>query len=195
MLGTKCPSITSRWIQSAPAWSTARTSSPSLAKSDARIDGAITRGREVNGWDMGAFPDKGRTLVRLTRANGGGNRRGKFCRGRHLLPGMPGRMSREPLFYRRFRPGTALAEWLSEYQAAVQAVFLGVLPCCSLSVPRRPYGMPCSRWPHRNHPPRNLEPRARARQARSIFPQPRRLPEARRRRPEPAPGRRYRRKP
>ncbi len=30
MLGTKCPSITSRWIQSAPAASTARTSSPSL---------------------------------------------------------------------------------------------------------------------------------------------------------------------
>jgi hypothetical protein len=30
------------------------------------------------------------------------------------------------LFYWHFRPGTALAEWLSEYQAAVQAVFLGV---------------------------------------------------------------------
>src|SRR6266851_9837572 len=117
MLGTKCPSITSRWIQSAPAWSTARTSSPSLAKSDARIDGAITRGREVNGWDMGAFPDKGRTLVRLTRANGGSNRRGKFCRGRHLLPGMPGRVRpANRCFIGVFGPGTALAEWLSEYQ-------------------------------------------------------------------------------
>src|SRR5580692_5144775 len=52
MLGTKCPSITSRWIQSAPAASTARTSSPNLAKSDARIDGAMTRGRGANCWDI-----------------------------------------------------------------------------------------------------------------------------------------------
>ena len=52
MLGTKCPSITSRWIQSAPAASTARTSSPSLAKSAARIDGAMTRGRDANCSDM-----------------------------------------------------------------------------------------------------------------------------------------------
>src|SRR4029078_2246476 len=56
MLGTKCPSITSRWIQSTPAASTARTSSPSLAKSDARIDGAMTRGRDANCSDMCAFP-------------------------------------------------------------------------------------------------------------------------------------------
>src|SRR5206468_3516805 len=55
MFGTKCPSITSRWIQSAPAASTARTSSPSFEKSDARIDGAMTRGRETNDWDMGAY--------------------------------------------------------------------------------------------------------------------------------------------
>ena len=42
MLGTKCPSITSRWIQSAPAAAiSARTSSPSLAKSADRIDGAM----------------------------------------------------------------------------------------------------------------------------------------------------------
>src|ERR1700716_638866 len=58
MLGTKCPSMTSRWIQSAPAASTARTSSPSLEKSDARIDGAITRGRDSNGADMGALSVK-----------------------------------------------------------------------------------------------------------------------------------------
>ena len=45
MLGTKWPSITSTWIQSAPAASTARTSSPSLAKSAARIDGAMSSGR------------------------------------------------------------------------------------------------------------------------------------------------------
>jgi hypothetical protein len=41
MLGTKWPSMTSIWIQSAPALSTARTSSPSLAKSAERIDGAM----------------------------------------------------------------------------------------------------------------------------------------------------------
>ena len=45
MLGTKCPSITSRWIQSAPAASTARTSSPSFEKSEARIEGAMKSGR------------------------------------------------------------------------------------------------------------------------------------------------------
>src|ERR1700730_16031213 len=54
MLGTKWPSITSRWIEAAPAASTARTSSPSLAKSDARIDGAMTSGRDANWADMGA---------------------------------------------------------------------------------------------------------------------------------------------
>src|SRR3954462_9479144 len=51
--------ITSRWIQSAPAWSTARTSSPSLEKSDARIDGAITSGRGATDEDM-AIP---RTVI------------------------------------------------------------------------------------------------------------------------------------
>src|SRR5215467_6840845 len=40
MLGTKRPSITSTWIQSAPAASTARTSSPSRVKSADRTDGA-----------------------------------------------------------------------------------------------------------------------------------------------------------
>ena len=44
MLGTKRPSITSTWIQSAPAASTARTSSPSREKSAERIEGEITRG-------------------------------------------------------------------------------------------------------------------------------------------------------
>src|SRR5690242_2082754 len=43
-LGTKCPSITSTWIQSAPASSIARTSSPSRAKSAERIDGAMRTG-------------------------------------------------------------------------------------------------------------------------------------------------------
>src|SRR5262249_38531320 len=44
ILGTKCPSITSICIQSAPAASSARTSSPSLAKSADKIDGATTSG-------------------------------------------------------------------------------------------------------------------------------------------------------
>src|SRR5262245_32964518 len=44
MLGTNRPSITSTWIQSAPAASTARTSSPSRLKSADRIDGAIRIG-------------------------------------------------------------------------------------------------------------------------------------------------------
>src|SRR5271154_5057865 len=41
MLGTKRPSITSTWIQSAPAVSTARTSSPNRAKSADRTEGAM----------------------------------------------------------------------------------------------------------------------------------------------------------
>ena len=41
MLGTKWPSITSRWIQSAPAATMASTSSPSFEKSDDSTDGAI----------------------------------------------------------------------------------------------------------------------------------------------------------
>src|SRR5882757_4609786 len=40
-LGTKCPSITSTWIRSAPARSASATCSPRRAKSAARIDGAI----------------------------------------------------------------------------------------------------------------------------------------------------------
>ena len=39
MLGTKRPSITSTWIQSAPAASTARTSSARRPKSEDRIEG------------------------------------------------------------------------------------------------------------------------------------------------------------
>src|SRR5260370_18966343 len=76
MLGTKCPSMTSRWIQSAPAASTARTSSPSLEKSEARIDGAMTRGRDANWADMCVFPKNafGRAEgFRVTRAGPAGN--------------------------------------------------------------------------------------------------------------------------
>src|SRR5437763_11514197 len=47
MLGTKRPSITSTWIQSAPAAPTARTSSPSRPKSADRIDGATMTGRLI----------------------------------------------------------------------------------------------------------------------------------------------------
>src|SRR5204863_5777213 len=42
--GTKWPSITSTWIQSAPAESIARTSSPSRAKSAERIEGEMRTG-------------------------------------------------------------------------------------------------------------------------------------------------------
>ena len=49
MFGTKCPSITSIWIQSAPAASTARTSSPSRAKSAERMEGAMRRGERRHG--------------------------------------------------------------------------------------------------------------------------------------------------
>src|SRR6266481_2320377 len=58
MLGTKRPSITSTWIQSAPAASTARTSSPRRVKSADSTDGAMsmeaamvlafTRGRPID---------------------------------------------------------------------------------------------------------------------------------------------------
>src|ERR1700751_1341696 len=41
MFGTKRPSMTSTWIQSAPAASTARTSSPRRAKSAESTEGAI----------------------------------------------------------------------------------------------------------------------------------------------------------
>src|SRR5215472_8375959 len=40
MFGTKCPSITSTWIRSAPDRSASATCSPRRAKSAARIDGA-----------------------------------------------------------------------------------------------------------------------------------------------------------
>src|SRR2546423_13052218 len=40
--GTKCPSITSKWTQSAPACSRAATSSPSRLKSAERSDGATS---------------------------------------------------------------------------------------------------------------------------------------------------------
>src|SRR3954465_5570987 len=96
MLGTKCPSMTSRWIQSAPAASTARTSSPSLEKSEARIEGAIARGRGAKAWVM-AVSRGGRE--RWTRPNMGlsaGQCRGgvlpvggNFCRDRHELPVFP----------------------------------------------------------------------------------------------------------
>src|SRR6202047_5675355 len=120
MLGTKCPSITSRWIQSAPAASTARTSSPSLAKSEARIDGAMTRGRDANWVDMCAFPKALRSVKeRLSR-----NMRKPFgqCgraapRRRKILPlaaaiagaGGP-RDSENHTFYWPFHDGMAFAD-------------------------------------------------------------------------------------
>src|SRR5215212_7842371 len=73
MFGTKCPSITSTWIQSPPAWSTARTSSPSRAKSAERIEGAMRRGRVMGrGVTRGARtrqPAGRGQYVRLGRGN------------------------------------------------------------------------------------------------------------------------------
>src|SRR3954468_7462993 len=97
MLGTKCPSMTSRWIQSAPAASTARTSSPSLEKSEARIEGAIARGRRAKAWVMALFPVAAKAewaspnmglrdgQCRTVTLPVGGN----FCRGQHELPVFP----------------------------------------------------------------------------------------------------------
>jgi hypothetical protein len=45
MFGTKCPSITSRWIQSAPAGIDRAHFLADLAKSEASMDGAISSGR------------------------------------------------------------------------------------------------------------------------------------------------------
>ena len=64
ILGTKCPSITSTWIQSAPAASTDCTSSPSLAKSADRIDGAMRSGRRIKFSEI---------AVRVTRGRQAGN--------------------------------------------------------------------------------------------------------------------------
>ncbi len=44
-LGTKRPSMTSNWIRSTPAFSSATHSSPSLEKSQGSTDGAISMGR------------------------------------------------------------------------------------------------------------------------------------------------------
>src|ERR1700752_888217 len=87
MFGTKCPSITSRWIQSAPAASTLRISSPSLEKSEASTDGAMTRGRGANGWDM-ALPERvgGADECRVTRRPPAGNAGAGFSCGRKFMP-------------------------------------------------------------------------------------------------------------
>src|ERR1700733_10603993 len=120
MLGTKWPSITSRWIQSAPAASTARTSSPSLEKSDARIEGAITSGRGAKEADIcavfpklfrgakaRAFPPNTRSPCRQCGASGCG----KICRQRHQLPIKGGLRKRRRLsFHWLFYYGTAFAD-------------------------------------------------------------------------------------
>ena len=47
-LGTNWPSITSHWMRSTPAFSSAATSSPSLAKSAGSTEGAIWIGRAIH---------------------------------------------------------------------------------------------------------------------------------------------------
>ena len=69
MFGTKCPSITSRWIQSAPAASTVATSSPSRAKSADRIEGAMVTGRAI------AMSFRASPPARLAHSNGIGRAR------------------------------------------------------------------------------------------------------------------------
>ena len=121
MLGTKCPSITSRWIQSAPAASTARTSSPSFEKSEARIDGAIMRGRGTKEADICAvfrklfrmrqsalFPPNMRTTFRAMQ------RSSKWKNLPQAAPIADRRSdvpkSRKPSLHWSFRRGTALAD-------------------------------------------------------------------------------------
>src|SRR6266446_6007595 len=55
-LGTKCPSMTSTWMRSAPACSAAATCSPRRAKSPARIEGA-SRTRSLQSGGTGLLED------------------------------------------------------------------------------------------------------------------------------------------
>src|SRR5438309_10022895 len=81
MLGTNRPSMTSTWIQSAPAASTARTSSPRRVKSADNTDGAtrmaaaivlaLARGRPVDEPDeLPNGPDTRRRDVAAAGADG-----------------------------------------------------------------------------------------------------------------------------
>src|SRR5579859_2176495 len=69
MLGTKWPSITSTWIQSAPAAMTSPISAPRRAKSAARIEGEMMSGLRVT---VGGVPRRRPDH----RAGGGGDRLG-----------------------------------------------------------------------------------------------------------------------
>ena len=186
MLGTKCPSITSRWIQSAPAASTARDLFPSLEKSEARIDGAMTRGRDANWADMCAFP---KTLSKPRREFPGNTRqRGGQCgqnalAGRKNLPpaapiaGAAERGRRgKPIFYWVFCAGTGFADPDPVKVGRTTAAFVGVLPCCLPLAPPRPQWTRCNRCCRRNRirrkppalprtrPPRSIPRTARRRQ-------------------------------
>ena len=57
-LGTNRPSITSHWMRSTPAFSSAITSSPRRAKSAGRTDGAISIGRSVPGLTLWAMAER-----------------------------------------------------------------------------------------------------------------------------------------
>src|SRR5687767_9533022 len=101
--------MTSRWIQSAPARSTLRTSSPSLEKSEARIDGAITSGRVI---PEGLFRT---SSTRLTWAFGRGNARGP-ARGKTAVDGgqvLPPR----PVFAGTGEGGTPKKPYISGHRA------------------------------------------------------------------------------
>ena len=82
MLGTKWPSITSRWIQSAPAAAMSRTSWPSLEKSAARIDGARTtdRSNALMRRRLRLGPDCGWNAVRFQAARQTKAMKARLCR-------------------------------------------------------------------------------------------------------------------
>src|SRR4051812_21297168 len=129
MLGTKWPSITSRWIQSAPAASTLRISSPRREKSDASTEGEITRGRGAKGWDMGLPALRNVSgRLRVTCAPIGSNVGENFSCGRknlprrQLLPAASGASGQgKPLFHWVFHYGTALAEKVFEKPRACRS--------------------------------------------------------------------------
>src|SRR5580700_10242230 len=74
MLGTKRPSITSTCIQSAPAASTARTSSPNRVKSADRTDGAIRIGAVAGAGTRGrtSWVAEARLFILISYSSEGG---------------------------------------------------------------------------------------------------------------------------
>src|SRR5688572_338785 len=98
-LGTKRPSITSHWMRSTPASSSAATSAPNLEKSAGRTDGTISMRRSEPGWSVigsilaDPYPRPVPPLViDITAIAGGGDGLGRDDTGRVVfVPGaLPG---------------------------------------------------------------------------------------------------------